>query len=142
MDLHGNWPRIIHEGRGADHEARGNRAKLTNRPHKPDAGPGTCFCKSQIEETGALVAGGGASGLGPRRTSLVLGAGARESLLDSRFDIAFRLPANGGQLRNDEVVGTFQHALFAERERLEMAQVSQMLEDVSDFEDIAGPHLI
>jgi hypothetical protein len=27
MDLHGNWPRIIHEGAGADHEAESGGLK-------------------------------------------------------------------------------------------------------------------
>jgi hypothetical protein len=44
------------------------------------------------------MAGSRSSRLDLCRVSIVLGAGARESLLDSRFDIAFRLTTNSSQL--------------------------------------------
>ena len=68
----------------------------TRAARKPDAGLGTCFYKSRIKKTRLLVAGCSSSGLGPRGMSIMLAAGARESLLDSRFDIAFGLTTNGG----------------------------------------------
>ena len=93
-------------------------------------------------DASVLVTGRRTSSLDSCGMSIVFIAGARESLLDSWLDVAFRLPTDGSQLRNHQVVRTFEHALFAERERLEMAQVSKVLEHVGDFEDIAGPHLV
>jgi len=62
------------------------------------AGPGMNFYKSRTEKTLLLVTGGGACGLGPGGTSIVLAAGTRERLFDSRFDIAFGLATNSSQL--------------------------------------------
>lgn len=45
-----------------------------------------------------LVASGRSSGLNARGAAVMFGAGARESLLDTRLDIAFRLPTDSSQL--------------------------------------------
>ena len=46
------------------------------------------------------MTGGSTGGLRANRASIVLAAGARESLFDARLEVAFRLSTNRGQLRN------------------------------------------
>lgn len=47
-----------------------------------------------------------------RRAAIMFRASSRESLFHARLDIAFRLAANGSQLRNNEISRTFEHPLF------------------------------
>jgi hypothetical protein len=44
----------------------------------------------------------------------VLGTGEMQGLLDARFDIAFGLPTDGGQLGDDKISCSLHHSLFAE----------------------------
>jgi hypothetical protein len=69
------------------------------------------------------VAGGCTGSLRSRGMSVVLVASAHQGLLDSRLDIAFRLATNRRQLGDYEIMRAFEHALFTERKRLEVAQV-------------------
>ena len=73
----------------------------------------------------------GADGLVP-----VFGASSGEGLFDARFDVALGLAANRSQFGNHKVTGSLNHPLFAERKRLEVTQVRQMLEHVRYFENI------
>ncbi len=62
--------------------------------------------------------------------------------IDAGLDAAFGLPTNSGKFRNYQIAGTLQHSLFAERERLNLAEITKMLEHIGDFEDVAGSHLV
>ena len=72
--------------------------------------------------------------------SIMLCAGSRNRLIYSRFDTAFGLAANGGQFRDDEIAGAFEHTLLTKRERLDIAEIGQMLQHVRHFKNIAGTH--
>ena len=71
------------------HSVMGPRAEIVDLAAAWDV-----FYKNRIERT--LVTGGSTGGLGTRGMSIMFAAGARERLLDSRFDIAFGLTTNGG----------------------------------------------
>lgn len=77
-----------------------------------------------------------------RGLAFVFSAGARKGLFDAWFDVAIGLAADGGELRDDEVAGAFEHSLFAETERLEVAEVGEILEHVGDFKDVACSHFV
>jgi hypothetical protein len=76
-----------------------------------------------------------------RRAAIMLGARSCEGLFDARLDIAFGLATNGGKFGDNQVTSALKHALLAERERFEMAQVCQVFEHVGDLENIACAHL-
>jgi hypothetical protein len=79
----------------------------------------------------------GASGL-----TLMPGTGARKRLVNARFDVAFGLATDCSQFGNDKITSSFEHSLFAERKWFEVAEISEMLQDIGDFEDIACSHLL
>lgn len=83
---------------------------------------------------------GGPGCAGSHRTPLVFRSRARERLIDTWLDVAFGLATDGGQFRNYEITRPFEHALFAKREWFDLAQIGQMLEDISYLEDVAGTH--
>jgi len=71
---------------------------------------------------------------------LQLGLG--EGLDDDGFG-AFRGGiASGGHFADEEILGAFEHFLFAEGERLAAAEGNQALEDDGDFEEGAGAHAL
>jgi len=84
----------------------------------------------------------GPRGVSANRAPVMLIACPGQSLFDPGLDVAFRLPTNCGQLGNDEISRALEHELLAKRKGLKVAQIGQMLEHVSDFEDISGPHLL
>jgi len=57
-------------------------------------------------------------------TSIMLGVGASECMIYTRFDVALRLTTHCCQLRYHEITGTFEHPLFAKREGFDTAQIS------------------
>ena len=65
-----------------------------------------------------------------RGTAFVLVASSCKCLFDARLDVAFGLAADGGKLGDNQIARALKHALLAERERLEVAQVSQILEHI------------
>jgi hypothetical protein len=69
------------------------------------------------------------------------GAGLHQCLIDAGFDVALWLATNGGQFRDYQVPGPFEHPLLAERQRLNLAEVTKMLEHVGNFKNVAGAHL-
>ena len=69
-------------------------------------------------------------------------AGTSDGLIYSRLNIAFGLAADGGQFGDNKVARPFQHPLLAERERLEIAQIGQMLEHIGYFKNISGAHFL
>ena len=68
-------------------------------------------------------------------------ARAGERLFDTRLDVALWLSSRSSKLGDYEVAYPLKHALFAERERLEVAQVGKVLQNVCDLEDVARAHL-
>ena len=84
----------------------------------------------------------GAGSAGADWAAIVLGVSTSESLIYARFDIALGLAADCSQLRDDKITRTFEHPLFAERERFSVAQIGQMLEHISHLEDITRPHFL
>ena len=70
----------------------------------------------------------------------MFGLRTRECLIDTRFDVAFRLAADGCQFGNHKVPRTFEHALFTKRDGFDIAQIGQMLEYIRDLEDVSSPH--
>src|SRR6266496_3049291 len=77
-----------------------------------------------------------------RGMAIVAGAGLRQRLIDTRFYVAFRLATDGGQFRNNQVARSLEHSLLAERKRLEVAEIIEMLQHSSDLKNVAGAHLV
>ena len=88
------------------------------------------------------MADGGTGGACAPGTTFVLAASARQGLLDTNFNVALGLPADGCQLRDNKITRALKHPLLAERERLEMAQEREILEHLGDFKNIACTHLL
>jgi hypothetical protein len=88
------------------------------------------------------VSYGCSGGAGADRTPVVFGVGSCECLIDARFDVALWLAAHGCQLRNYKIAGPFKHALFAEREGFNIAQICQVFEHSGNFENVAGAHFV
>ncbi len=63
--------------------------------------------------------------------------GFGERLDDSSFGVFGTGVARSGHLANEEVLGAFEHFLFAEGEGLASAEGNETLEDDGDFEE--GP---
>src|SRR5712692_1327742 len=98
---------------------------------------------SKIDEFGAALMDPGSRGCDAGLAvwpALMPGAGLHQCLIDARFDVALRLPTNGGQLRDDQIPRPLKHALFAKRQRLYLAEVAEMLEHVGNLKDVAGAH--
>jgi hypothetical protein len=72
----------------------------------------------------------------------MLCAGLIEGLIHAWLNIADGLTANGSQLRNHKVTSALEHPLLSKRERFVMAQISEVLQHVGYFKDIAGAHLL
>jgi hypothetical protein len=92
--------------------------------------------------SGYLVSDCGAGGAGADWPPIVLRVSTRECLIDARFDIALGLAANCSQLRHNKIARPFEHTLFAERERFDIAEIGQMLEHVGNREDVASAHFV
>jgi hypothetical protein len=54
--------------------------------------------------------------------SFVPGTSLRQRIVHAWLDVAFGLPANGGELRNNQEVRSFEHAMLAKGKGLAMAQ--------------------
>ena len=87
------------------------------------------------------VSGNSSCGSNLGRAPVVLGTGAGQRIFDARSNVALWLAADCGQLGNDQIARALEHALFAKRKGLTMAQIGKMLEHISHFKDVAGAHL-
>lgn len=61
-----------------------------------------------------MSAGGGYAAQGNAAFAIVTRTSLCESVIYARLDVALWLPANGGELRNNQIVGALKHSLFAE----------------------------
>jgi hypothetical protein len=71
-----------------------------------------------------------------------LAARFRDGFLDPLFDFQFRQIHDGGKFRDQQETRPVQHPLFAERQRLNSAQVDEILEDFGDVMDRTRPHFL
>src|SRR5712692_1144202 len=72
--------------------------------------------------------------------ALMPGAGLHQCLIDAGFDVALRLATDSGQLRDHQIPRPLKHPLFAERQRLNLAEVTKMLEHAGNCKNVAGAH--
>lgn len=93
-------------------------------------------------EESRSVSGNSSHGSSLGRAPIVLGTGAGQRVFDARSNAALWLAADGGQLGNYQIARALEHALFAKREWLGIAQVGKVLEHISYREDVASAHLL